>query len=81
MTGSGKLDSWEVMVSNKLEKTSFVRATIASPKAWTLHPLKRSPDFIQALPKIIEKIEEGWYPPEQAGHYDLKWELWQEVLV
>ncbi|KYC42574.1 hypothetical protein WA1_18400 [Scytonema hofmannii PCC 7110] len=81
LTGAGALDSWEVMVSKKMEQTSYVRATIASDKAWTLHPVNRSQDFIQALPKIIEKIEAGWYPPEQAGHYDLKWDIWQEILV
>jgi hypothetical protein len=72
----GALDSWEVMVSNQLENTSYVRATLSSPKAWTLHPIKRGSDFIEALPNIIEKIESGWYPSEQAGYYDLKFELW-----
>ena len=76
LTGKGAFDSWEVMVSRQLEKTNYVRATLASPQAWTLHPIDRSPEFIAALPKIIEKIEAGEYPPEQAGHYDLKSELW-----
>ncbi|AFY34105.1 hypothetical protein [Calothrix sp. PCC 7507] len=72
----GALDSWEVMISKQLENTSYFRATLSSPKAWTLHPIKRGPEFIEALPNIIEKIESGWYPSEQAGHYDLKFELW-----
>ncbi len=76
ITGKGKLDSWEVMVSNKLEITKYIRAVMDSPKAWTIHPNTRSPEFFPALPKIIEKIERGEYPPEQAGHYDLQLKYW-----
>ncbi|MBE9126912.1 hypothetical protein IQ258_12275, partial [Coleofasciculus sp. LEGE 07081] len=79
LTGKGALDSWEVMVSNRLEETPYVRAVLDSPKAWTVHPKDRGKEFIEALPKIIEKIEAGWYPPEQAGYYDLKLKYWLEV--
>jgi hypothetical protein len=75
-TGKGALDSWEVMVSDRLEETQYVRATMDSPRAWTLHPNERSPEFLQALPQIIEKIEAGWYPPEQAGIYDIQVKYW-----
>ena len=76
ITGKGKLDSWEIMVSQKLEKTKYCRGTLMNPKAWTLHPQDRSPEFIKALPKIIEQIEVGDYSSEQAGHYDLISALW-----
>ena len=76
ITGKGKLDSWEIMVSKKLEETSYFRGTLMNPKAWTLHPIDRSPAFIKALPKIIEKIEAGDYPSQQAGYYDLISNLW-----
>ena len=76
LTGKGKLESWEVMVSQKLGQIDYVRGTLANPQAWTLHPKDRSPAFIQALPQIIAKIEAGEYPPQQAGHYDLISELW-----
>ncbi|NJL41586.1 MAG: glycosyltransferase family 2 protein [Leptolyngbyaceae cyanobacterium SM1_4_3] len=72
----GALDSWEVMVSRRLEETDYVRAVIESPQSWTLHPIDRKPEFIQALPDIIQKIESGWYPPEQGGHYDLILKYW-----
>ena len=75
-TDKGKLDSWEVMVSMQLEKTNYVRATMSSPRAWTIHPKDRSAEFIGALPNIIEKIEAGYYPLEQAGHYDLISRYW-----
>lgn len=76
LTGKGKLDSWEIMVSQQLERTKYVRATLANSQAWTLHPKDRSPKFIEALPRIIEKIEVGHYPEAQAGHYDLISDLW-----
>ncbi|ACK67718.1 conserved hypothetical protein [Rippkaea orientalis PCC 8801] len=76
LTGKGKLESWEVMVSKKLEESDYFRAVLTQSKAWTLHPKDRSPEFIQALPDIIKRIEAGDYPIEQAGHYDLIPELW-----
>ncbi|MBD2577933.1 hypothetical protein [Oscillatoria sp. FACHB-1406] len=75
-TGRNELDSWEVMVSQRLKQTHYYRGVLATPKAWTLHPKDRSPEFIQALPDIIQRIERGEYPPEQAGHYDLISDLW-----
>jgi hypothetical protein len=75
-TGKGKLDSWEIMISQQLERTPYFRGTLANPQAWTLHPTDRRPEFIKALPQIIEKIEAGEYPLEQAGYYDLKSEFW-----
>lgn len=76
ITGKGKLESWEVMVSKKLEKTDYFRGTLTNCKAWTLHPIDRSSAFIQALPSIIKRIEAGEYPLEQAGYYDLIPNLW-----
>ena len=64
------------MVSKQLEKTEYFRGVIANCQAWTIHPKDRSPDFIKALPEIINKIEAGEYPQEQAGHYDLISNLW-----
>lgn len=75
-SGKGQLDSWELMVSRKLEQTRTVRATLTNPQAWTLHPKARDPAFIAALPDIITKIEAGCYPREQAGYYDLKPQYW-----
>ena len=39
LTGKGKLESWEVMVSQRLQQTNYVRVNMNSPKAWTLHPI------------------------------------------
>ena len=72
----GSLDSWEVMISQKLEATNYVRATLADSRAWTVHPIDRGPQFIQNLPDLIQRIEGGDFPTAQAGHYDLKLKAW-----
>lgn len=76
LTGRGALDSWEVMVSRKLEKTQYVRATLTSDQAWTVHPKDRGERFINALPGLIRRIEAGEYPDAQGGYYDLKLDAW-----
>lgn len=76
LTGRGALDSWEVMISRQLERTQYVRATLTHEGAWTVHPKDRGDRFIQALPQIIERIESGDYPADQAGYYDMKLEAW-----
>lgn len=75
-TGKGKLDSWEIMVSQQLENTNYYRGVLNNNNCWTLHPKDRNPDFIKALPNIIKRIENGEFPIKQAGHYDLISELW-----
>lgn len=75
-TGVGKLASWEVMISKRLQQMEYNRATLTSPNAWTLHPIDRSPAFIKALPNIIKRVENGDYPAGQAGYYDMIPELW-----
>ncbi len=81
LTGKGRLGSWEIMVTNQLAATDYVRANLTSPQAWTLHPIARGPAFIQALPNILRRVESGWYPPQQAGIYDLDEQLWLEALA
>lgn len=72
----GKLHSWEVLVTKKLEQTPYYRGMLSNSHAWTLHPNIRSQEFFEALPSIIERIEKGDYPEKQAGYYDLDLPLW-----
>lgn len=72
----GKLQSWEVIVSESIKKTPYFRMDMASPRAWTLHPNDHGPQFLNALPYLIEQIELGHYPMAQAGHYDLILDEW-----
>ncbi|MEO1093289.1 MAG: hypothetical protein AAFX01_00125 [Cyanobacteria bacterium J06638_28] len=73
---NGAIASFEPMTSERLEQTDYVRADLASSQAWTVHPAKHSPEFIQALPTLISLVEKGVYPPEQAGQYDLALSAW-----
>jgi hypothetical protein len=76
--GAGrKLDKWEIMVSNRLRETPYFRIDLDTCSAWAVHSsYTHDQVFVKNLPRIIEKIESGWYPPEQAGHYDLLFESW-----
>ena len=79
-TGTDRLDSWELMVSRQFELGRWLRASLASPQAWTLHPNFRSPEFFAALPFILANIEAGRFPAEQAGEYDLILEPWLAMI-
>lgn len=79
-TPGKKLDRWEIMVSNRLKATPYFRIDLDTPLAWALHSsYTHDRTFVQNLPYLIEKIEAGWYPPEQAGHYDLRLQPWLEA--
>ena len=76
-----KLDKWEIMVSNRLKETPFFRVDLDTPSAWALHSsYTHDQTFVQNLPQVIEKIESGWYPSMQAGHYNLHLRSWLEVM-
>jgi len=77
ITGKNSLLTWEIMISEHLKRTNTIRADLASPEAWTLHTPDHGREFIEALPKIITKVEQGQYPAEQAGDYDLNLDLWK----
>jgi hypothetical protein len=70
------LPPWEEMVGARLENSQYIRVDIDSPKAWTLHPNERGQKYLEKLPELIQKIESGLYPPQQAGDYDLQFENW-----
>jgi hypothetical protein len=76
LTGYNTMPEWEVMVGYRLRETAFVRADLASTRAWTLHPEERGERFEAMLPDVIARIESGSYPPEQGGYYDLQLDLW-----
>jgi hypothetical protein len=71
------LTAWERCVAATFERDGLVRADLDSPDAWTLHNVDHGTEFIEMLPKIIERVEAGDFPAEQAGDYDLRLELWR----
>jgi hypothetical protein len=78
VTGKSPLWNWEIMVSKHLQKTGTLRADLASPSAWTLHTPDHGKEFIEALPTVIYQVENGNFPREQAGDYDLNLKLWKQ---
>lgn len=78
--GKGNLLCWEVTVNKALKESKYYRVDLASQTAWSLHPHDRGDKFIKILPALINLVEKGIFPPEQAGHYDLNLELWSNLL-
>jgi hypothetical protein len=76
LTGESALLNWEIMISNCLKQKGYLRADLDAPGAWTLHTPDHGAGFIAALSQVIERVESGNYPPEQAGDYDLQLEAW-----
>jgi hypothetical protein len=79
LTAGKKIDTWENVISSRLKESPYFRIDLDTPSAWALHSSQiHDLTFIQNLMHIIEKIESGWYPPEQAGHYNLHLRSWLE---
>ncbi|MEM9003635.1 MAG: hypothetical protein AAGE59_08930 [Cyanobacteria bacterium P01_F01_bin.86] len=72
----GAIASFEPMTSQRMAETEYIRADLMSSQAWTIHPAKHPPEYIEALPQLIQLVEKGVYPEVQAGHYDLDLEAW-----
>ena len=75
--GKGKLLCWETMVQHRLETSSMWRADLMSKRSWSLHLVNRCQQLYQKLPQIIQEVEKGKFPLEQAGHFDLRLNLWK----
>jgi hypothetical protein len=67
---------WEYCVSCALQKSKYYRVHLCSPKAWSLHCQDHSHAWLRSLPVVIRRVEEGQYPAEQGGHYDLMLPAW-----
>ena len=77
LRGKGTANTWESHIKTALAESRYYRADLDTPHAWTLHCKSRGKPFEDALPQIIERIERGEFPAQQAGHYNLKLDLWQ----
>jgi hypothetical protein len=75
-TGRNSLCSWEYMVTQNMRERGMFRVDLANRDSWTLHTPDHGERFLRSLPEIIDKVESGWFPPEQAGHYDLLLDRW-----
>lgn len=76
LTRSNTVPPWEELIGRRLETSRFVRADLDTGHAWTLHSEARGQEWVTMLPSIIRQVEDGWYPPQQAGFYDLQLPAW-----
>jgi hypothetical protein len=65
------------MMERAFARDGLVRADLLG-SAWTLHPQARGAEFERLLPRIVEDVEAGRFPPGQAGHYNMRFPLWRE---
>ena len=72
----GRILPWEEFVNRSLSASSFYRVHLSSREAWSIHSPAHTAEWLQALPHIIKCVEQGQYPPEQAGYYDLVLPPW-----
>jgi hypothetical protein len=66
--GAAEIAIGHAMVKAGLSRVDFLGA---EPGMWSLHPPFRSPEFYEALPRLIERIEASEVPETQRGDYDL----------
>lgn len=69
---------WEHCVSCALEKSNYYRVHLNSPNAWALHCPDHGRAWRNSLSAIIKDVEDGTYPAEQGGYYDLILSAWIE---
>jgi len=72
---------WEGCVQSALQDSKYYRVHLRSSQAWFLHCIDRSSEWLSLLPQLIQSVEQGRYPVEQAGFYDLNLAAWQHSLV
>lgn len=80
-TGRSAALPWESHIDLALRRSPCFRVHLGNAEAWTLHSPDRSAEWFKKLPRLIERVERGEFPPGQAGHYDLALEQWKELLV
>ena len=78
--GNGKMLCWESIVEHAMEGSSFWRADLMNHKAWSIHPGERSKKFHELLPEVVNRINRGEFPEEQAGHFDLILDSWERMF-
>lgn len=76
LTRRSAIWSFEMMATRHLELHRMCRADLRDARAWTLHTPDHGPAFLSAVPSLIEQVEAGKYPPNQAGHFDLRMNEW-----
>lgn len=70
--GLPQVDHLEGLLDRQMAKGGHYRLDISGPGGlWTLHPIYKSPRFVELLPDLIAMARSGDVPTGQVGHFDL----------
>jgi len=70
----------EIVLFKSLSPRKAKRIILKNNNAWIMHPVDKSAEFVNVLPRIIPLIQQGIYPPAQAGYEDMKLSSWLAML-
>ncbi|MES2267309.1 MAG: hypothetical protein V4520_11135 [Bacteroidota bacterium] len=70
----------EILMFKSLSPRGVKRLMLKSQNVWLLHPVIKSPAFLEKLPQIIAAISAGKYPEEQKGLENIDLDAWLKFL-
>jgi hypothetical protein len=70
----------EIVLFKKLSPQGCKRVILKNTNAWFLHPANKPQEFINIIEKIIDEVNVGNYPLEQAGDENIDIKAWQKYL-
>jgi hypothetical protein len=73
--------AFEILLSKRLRIVKGTRLVLNSEQAWILHPSKRTPRYLELLPRIQKAILQGRLPLEQRGQEDIDVLAWEDFLA
>lgn len=76
LRGQGYPRSPEIMLFRRLGAAGRLRLCLRRRDSWLLHPVKKGPDFVAALPSLLRYVRDGRYPALQAGRQNIDLDAW-----
>jgi hypothetical protein len=73
LAGRIPYDGVERAISKAMRRRKVYRLDFLgrSPGMWAVHPLYRTPEYVEIVPEVIRMAESGVVPAAQRGEYDL----------
>ena len=70
--GLPPVDHLEVLIGERMAGRHLHRLDLGGPGClWTLHPIYKSPRFVETTTQLIDMVRSGVVPADQIGKYDL----------
>lgn len=76
LRGRGYPRSPEALLFRRLSAAQRWRLILRERGAWLVHPARKGPEFVAALPAILSAVASGQYPDAQCGEADLQLDAW-----